>query len=447
MTETFTDIAAMRHEAADIFHAGLKAVDPVESIRRTCRLNGTRLHIQDRVYDLTRFNNVYVIGAGKASAAMASAMEDLLGNRISGGHINVKYGHDTHLQRIDQAQAGHPIPDQAGVNGAQAIRRMAEHAGAGDLVICLISGGGSALLPCPAQGLTLAHKQETIRLLLACGATIHEINTIRKHTSGIKGGHLARACYPATVVSLILSDVVGDDLDIIASGPTVPDPGTFQDCLDILARHGLEPALPPAVTRRLRKGAAGEIPETPKPGDAAFRDLQNAIIGNNYQALEAAAHHAVSLGYLPLVLSSMFEGETRDAAFFHACIIKEIIKSGHPAAPPVCLLSGGETTVTLKGDGLGGRNLEFALASVLHLEGLENVVLLSAGTDGTDGPTDAAGALVDSRTPARAKTGRLDARDYLERNDSYRFFQQLDDLFITGPTRTNVMDMRIILVR
>lgn len=447
MSDLARDTAAMRRDAADIFRAALQAVDPAGAVKRTCRVDGMHLHVQDRVYDLARFEHVIVIGAGKAAAAMASALEDLLGNRISSGLVTVKYGHGVDLERIDLVEAGHPVPDQAGVRGARAILRLAEGATAGDLVICLISGGGSALLPCPARGLGLMHKQETIRTLLACGATIHEINTIRKHMSDIKGGLLARACHPATVISLILSDVVGDDLDIIASGPTVPDPGTFQDCLDIVARYDLGSSLSPEVIRHLRNGAAGKTAETPKPGDSAFGDLQNVIVGNNYQALRAAAHRALSLGYSPLILSSMFQGETRDAAFFHACIIKEIIRSGHPAPPPVCVLSGGETTVTLQGNGLGGRNLEFALASVPHLEGLEQVVLLSAGTDGNDGPTDAAGAIVDTGTAARAKSRNLDIQDHLDRNDSYHFFQLTEDLFITGPTRTNVMDVRIFLVR
>jgi glycerate 2-kinase len=440
------NLSRMRQDALDIFYAGLKAADPVVCLERSCSLDGDVLTIKEKRYDLAQFRHIYVIGAGKASAAMASAVENILGSRISRGIINVKYGHVTNLEHIDLMEAGHPIPDRNGATGAEAILQLAEDAGIEDLVICLISGGGSALLPSPAKGLRLNDKQETIRLLLSCGATIQEINTIRKHTSGIKGGRLARACYPASVVSLILSDVVGDDLDAIASGPTVPDPGTFQDCMDIVAKYQLADSLPQSLMLHLRGGFDGKIEETPKPDNIAFKNVHNVIIGNNFQTLEAAARHAENLGYHSLILSSLFEGETRDVAFFHAAIIKEIIKSNHPVDSPACVLSGGETTVTLSGDGLGGRNQEFALASALSLKGFNNYVLLSTGTDGTDGPTDAAGAIVDSETLHRAGANRLDANDHLKRNDSYSFFKSLGDHLITGPTRTNVMDLRIFLV-
>lgn len=436
----------MRQDAIDIFYAGLQAVDPIDSIKRTCSLNGTIFSIKDMQYDLANYRHIYIIGAGKASAAMASAIEDILRERISRGIINVKYGHLTNLEHIELVEAGHPVPDENGLRGTEAILNLAETAGKDDMVICLISGGGSALSPAPAKGLTLTDKQETIRHLLSCGATIHEINTIRKHISRIKGGRLARACYPATVVSLILSDVVGDDLDIIASGPTVPDPGSFQDCMDIVAKYELVSVLPNPVMHHIQNGIEGKLAATPKPGAIEFQNVQNVIIGNNFQTLEAAARHAEQLGYNTLILSSMFEGETKDVAFFHASIIKEIVKSNHPVASPACILSGGETTVTLSGNGLGGRNQEFALASVLYLEGIDNFVLLSAGTDGTDGPTDAAGAIIDDETLDRAKTNRIEPREYLIQNDSYHFFQRLGDLFITGPTQTNVMDLRVILV-
>jgi len=440
------DFKRMRQDAVDIFYAGLQAVDPVAAIQRTCRIDGQVFVMKDKRYDLSQYRHVYVIGAGKASAAMASALEDMLGDIITQGLINVKYGHVRDLEQVELVEAGHPVPDENGLNGADAMLRLAEKAQKDDLVICLISGGASALLPSPAAGLTLADKQETIRVLLACGAPIHDINTIRKHISRIKGGRLGLACHPATVVALILSDVVGDDLDIIASGPTVPDPGTFQQCMDIVSKYALENLLPKPVMRHLQNGADGNVAETPKPGDVVFKNVRNILIGNNYQALEASSRHAAALGYTPLILSSMFEGETKDLALFHAAVIKEIAASRHPVAPPACILSGGETTVTLSGKGLGGRNQEFVLASALYLEGLEKFVLLSAGTDGTDGPTDAAGALMDAATLERAKALHLNVGDYLERNDSYHFFQQLEDLFFTGPTHTNVMDLRIILI-
>lgn len=436
----------MRKEAVDIFRAGLQAVDPIAAVRRYVSVENGSLIIGGKTWNLSQVHNLMVVGAGKASGAMAAALEDILEDRITGGLVVVKYGHTVDLSHISLVEAGHPIPDENGQAGAERIRKHMTAAGKNDLVLCLISGGGSALLPSPSPGLSLADKQETIQVLLSCGATIHEINTLRKHLSQIKGGQLALSAHPAKVVSLILSDVVGDDLDIIASGPTVPDPGTFQDCMKILSKYHITEKLPEAINRHLVNGAQGNIEETPKPGHPVFDNTDHVIIGNNFQALDSARRYAESLGYNTVMLSSLLTGETRDAACFHAAIVREITQSGHPARPPACLLSGGETTVTLKGKGKGGRNQEFALASAIALEGLETVVCLSAGTDGTDGPTDAAGGIMDSTTLARAQAKGLDAAIYLADNDSYHYFQALGDLFITGPTITNVMDMRIILV-
>jgi glycerate 2-kinase len=441
-----SDLNQMRNEAIKIFHAGLEAVDPVAAVRRCVSVDHGQLTIGDKTFDLSQANDLFIVGAGKASGAMAAALEEILADRITGGLVVVKYGHAVDLSHISLVEAGHPVPDKNGQEGAERIRKHIATAGENDLVICLLSGGGSALLPSPCPGLTLADKQETIQVLLSCGATIHEINTIRKHLSRIKGGQLALSAHPARVVSLILSDVIGDDLDVIASGPTVPDPGTFQDCMDILSKYRIAEKLPKAISSHLVKGAQGKIKETPKPGHPAFDHTDHFIIGNNFQALDSARLYAESLGYNTVMLTSLLTGETRDAACFHAAIVREMIQSGHPAGPPACLLSGGETTVTLKGSGKGGRNQEFALASAIALEGLEPVVLLSAGTDGTDGPTDAAGAIMDGTTLARAEAKGLDAAVYLADNDSYHFFQTLGDLFITGPTRTNVMDVRIALV-
>lgn len=436
----------MRKDAVDIFHAGLEAVDPVAAVRRYVSLDHGQLIVGDKTYDLSQVNDLLIVGAGKASGAMAAALEEILAERITGGLVVVKYGHAVDLSHISLVEAGHPVPDKNGQEGAEKIRKHISMAGKTDLVICLMSGGGSALLPSPGSGLTLTDKQEAIRVLLSCGATIHEINTIRKHLSRIKGGQLALSAHPARVVSLILSDVVGDDLDVIASGPTVPDPSTFQDCLDILSKYRITEKLPKTINRHFVDGTQGKIKETPKPGHPAFDHADHFIIGNNFQALDAAKLYAESLGYNTVMLTSLLTGETRDAAHFQAAILREMARSGHPAAPPACLLSGGETTVTLKGKGKGGRNQEFALASALALEDIGPVVCLSAGTDGTDGPTDAAGAIVDSTTLARARTKKLNAAVYLDDNDSYHFFQLLGDLLITGPTMTNVMDLRIGLV-
>jgi hydroxypyruvate reductase len=323
---------------------------------------------------------------------------------------------------------------------------IASSAGEKDLVLCLVSGGGSALLPLPVEGVNLQEKQETTKALLACGATIHEVNAVRKHMSRVKGGGLARAMHPATLISLILSDVIGDDLDVIASGPTVPDLSSFQDCMNILNKYGIRDMIPETVLTHIQKGIEGRVPETPKSGDPVFTNTESVIIASNLACVLAAEEKAQNLGYYTLVLSTMIEGETREVAGVHIAIAKEILKTGRPVSPPACVLSGGETTVTITGRGLGGRNQEFVLAGAMALNGGEGIVVLSAGTDGTDGPTDAAGAIADGQTIQRAEGLGLKPSDFLSKNDSYHFFQKLEDLVKTGPTNTNVMDLRILLV-
>lgn len=309
-------------------------------------------------------------------------------------------------------------------------------------MLCLISGGASALLPLPADPITLDEKQETTKLLLACGANIHEFNTVRKHLSRIKGGQLARLAYPAHVLSLLLSDVIGDNLDVIGSGPTAPDASTFAQARAILEKYAIFERAPAPVRERLERGACGDIAETPKPGDRIFRNVRHIVTGSNRLAVDAAAAQARALGFHTLVLSTFVEGETREIARMHAAIAKEIVHTGRPLKPPACIITGGETTVTLRGDGLGGRNQEFVLSAAMDIAALENVVVLSAGTDGSDGPTDAAGAIADGRTVSRDPR----APEYLARNDSYHYFEALGDLIVTGPTNTNVMDVRLILV-
>ena len=421
----------LRKQALAIFRAALQAADPVDAVVRT---------LQAQKFD--RYRNIYVLGAGKAGASMAKAAERVLGRRIARGLINVKDGYVEKLRRIELNECGHPIPDARGVEGARRIAEIAEQAGADDLVLFLVSGGASALMPLPAAPVTLEEKQATTKLLLACGADIHEMNALRKHISLIKGGQLARLAHPATVLALLLSDVIGDNLDVIGSGPTAPDASTFGRVKEILDKYALWDRVPASVRGRIEAGLAGRIPETPKPDDPAFARTRNLVVGSNDIAVRAAAAKARALGFHTMVLSTFVEGETRDVARVHAAIAREIVKSGRPLRPPACIITGGETTVTLRGGGLGGRNQEFVLAAAIDIAGLPNVVVLSGGTDGSDGPTDAAGAIADGGTLARLDS----ARQYLANNDSYRYFEQLGDLIKTGPTNTNVMDVRLIMV-
>ena len=441
-----TQLLDKRRDAVAIFQAGLQAVAPGAAIKKYCRLEEGVLLVDGCRYELALFTRVIVVGAGKAGASMAQAIEEILGEHLSEGIISVKYGQLERLQKITIHEAGHPVPDENGALAARAIYDLVSSADEQTLVICLISGGGSSLLPLPVPGITLWDKQETTRVLLACGATIHEVNAIRKHLSVIKGGGLARAVYPATLVTLILSDVVGDNLDSIASGPCVPDSTTFVDCQVIFKKYGIERQVPTGVLQHVASGVAGTVPETPKAGQDFFAKTRNVIIGSNFNALLKAREKAEQLGYNTLLLSSQLEGETRQVAALHMAIAREIRLHDHPVAKPACLLSGGETTVTVKGSGKGGRNQEFALAAALAIQGMDTIVVLSAGTDGSDGPTDAAGAFADNATLLRAARHQLDSQEYLENNDSYNFFATLGDLYKTGPTQTNVMDVRIILV-
>ena len=436
----------LRAHAQDIFAAGLKAADPFDAIKQNVRLDNDDLQVAEQRYRLPNIQKFLVAGCGKAAARMARAIEDLLGDRISGGIVIVKYGHGLPLDKIRVIEAGHPIPDKAGLDGASQIMDYVRPAGAADLVIFLISGGGSALFPCPADGLTLAEKQLTTQNLLDSGATIQEVNAVRKHISKSKGGRFAKLVAPAQLVSLILSDVVGDPLEAIASGPTVADSTTYSDCLEIIRRYNLSDRIPHAVSQLLQRGAKGEIDETPKPADSVFEKVQNIIVANNRLALEAAQSQAEALGYHAMTLSGCIEGESRLVASSHAALVKKIAQTNGPLRRPACVISGGETTVTVRGDGLGGRNQEFALAAAIEISGIDDVVVLSAGTDGTDGPTDAAGAIVDSSTIQRGQSKGLDAAEFLARNDSYHFLQATGDLLTTGPTFTNVMDLQVMLI-
>jgi hydroxypyruvate reductase len=436
----------LKRIATQIFRAGLSAVAPEKCVRRSLHVRSETVEVGGAAYPLDRINRLFLIGFGKASAAMAQPVEALLGNHIHDGLIITKYGHAVPLRRCRVMEAGHPVPDENGARATAALLDLVAAATPEDLIVCMVSGGGSALTPAPAPGIDLADKQATTRMLLACGADIHEINTIRKHLSRIKGGQLCRHANGAAMVSLILSDVIGDDLDIIASGATAPDRSTFSDCLTILSRHGLGERVPAAVRRHLAAGAKGRIAETPKPDDPLFGRVANHIVGSIADALDAAQREARRQGFFPLVLSSTIQGEAREVAKVLCAVAREVRCAGRPVSPPACLLCGGETTVTLKGRGKGGRNMELALAAGIELAGLARTLLLSAGTDGTDGPTDAAGAFAHAATLPRADALNCPAHRHLAENNAYPFFQALGDLLITGPTRTNVMDMQVVLI-
>jgi len=442
-SKRFTDLKRI---ASEIFSAGIKAVDPEICVRRHLRLDAGVLQIGNSSFPLDQIKRLYLIGFGKASAAMARPVEALLGDRIDGGLIVTKYGHGVPLKHCRVMEAGHPVPDENGVKATDALLDLLASANHNDLILCMISGGGSALTPAPVKGVDLTDKQEMTRLLLSCGANIHEINTIRKHLSHIKGGQLCRKANGASLVSLILSDVIGDDLDIIASGTTAPDISTFHDCLTILSRYSLLETAPDSVLRHMSEGCKGQVDETLKPGASEFDRVENHIVGGISDALNAAAKKACLLHFTPIILSSSIQGEAREVARVLSSIAREVRRFGRPVSPPGCLLSGGETTVTLSANGKGGRNMELALAAGIELADVPRTLLLSAGTDGTDGPTDAAGAFSGDATVIRANALNLSVHQHLAQHNSYPFFQQLSDLLVTGPTRTNVMDLQIILI-
>jgi len=435
-----------REIAISALNAALEAAEPEVIIKSKVKVKDRTLRIGNLSFDLDEFSNVFVVGGGKASGCMAKALEELLGDRIKEGSVNVPYDSPQyHTQRIRLQHASHPIPDASGVRGARRMLDLVSHAKESDLVICLISGGGSSLMPQPLNGVSLEDKRRVTDALLKSGATIKEINTVRKHISGLKGGWLAKKAYPATVVNLILSDVVGDPLDFIASGPTVPDTTTFQDAVEILRQYGLWGKIPATVKNVLIKGEKGLIPETPKAGDRAFEKVHNIVIGNNFTASQAAFKSLRKAGLHSVLLTSFLEGQAREVGVTLASMAKEVVASGNPVPKPAGIVAGGETTVTVVGEGKGGRNQEIALGASLKIGGMDGVVVASVSTDGVDGPTDAAGAIADGKTLLRANRSKLNPRTFLAENDSYTFFSKLGDLVFTGPTGTNVCDVTVIV--
>ena len=432
-----------QRKAADIFHAVLKAIDPYWLIKE--RID----HIRS-IYREGNYGKLYLISFGKAAYPMTKAVSDFADDLLTKGIMITKYGHVPEAgvsHKIEVFEAAHPVPDIQGVLATERVIGLLEKADSATLVVCLISGGGSALLVAPHKDISLAEKQQITQLLLKAGANIQELNTVRKHLSRIKGGRLAEIAYPARVLSLILSDVIGDPLDVIASGPTSPDQTTFQDALKVIKRYDLGDKISENARLILIRGATGEIAETPKEGNPVFAWVQNIIVGSNKKAIETAKREAEGQGYQAAVISAELQGEARDAATWLA---RKAIEARRGLAGgsqgKICLISGGETTVTVRGNGMGGRNTELSLAFAQEIKGMKGITLLSAGTDGTDGPTDAAGAIVDGGTIEKAEAAGINPEDYLKNNDSYNFFKSAGGLFITGPTGTNVMDLQIILL-
>ncbi len=434
-----------RQAAEKIFMAGVRSVLPEKLITRILRIEGQVLKAGDYEIPLEGIRDIYVIGAGKASAAMGHYVETVLGERISGGHIVVKYDHSCKLREIEVSEAGHPLPDENGFRAAVRIREIAEKAGENDLVICLISGGGSSLMADVPDGLLPEELYIINNLLIRSGAAIHEINSVRKHLSGLKGGQLARIVWPARLLTLIISDVIGDPLEVIASGPTVPDPSTFHDALRVINDYNLKPDLTAGLLKYLTDGAEGLHPETPKPGDPVFDGTVNILAGTNQIALQAAFEESRRLGYRPYIIDNALAGdvETVSESLVAAALS---FRDNKDIGKPVCLLYGGETTIRVTGRGEGGRNQHLALSAAMRLRDIPGITVLAAGTDGTDGSSVAAGAVVDSATVCDSMSKNLDPENYLSGFDSYNFFRLAGGQIVTGPTYTNVMDLVVVLI-
>ena len=439
-----------------IMEAALEAVDPEKAVLNNLRRQGSQLHISSQAYDLDGIERIILIGGGKAGAPMAKAVISTIGDRLNACLINVKAGYtlsDAEMDSLRRAsacpiefiEAGHPTPNEAGVRGALKMLALLESLSERDLVICVISGGGSALMTLPVEGISLADMQALTELLLRSGATINEMNAVRKHLSRLQGGNLARLAQPARLVALLLSDVVGNPLDVIASGPTVPDTTTFAVAWAVLEKYGLLDKTPAPILAHLQKGLSGQIADNPKPGDAMFNRVQTLVVGSNDIAAAKAVEQARAEGLNAMLLTTYLEGEAREVAKVAAALAKEMASSDRPLPKPACLVAGGETTVTIRGSGKGGRNQELALAAAITLSGWERVLLATLATDGSDGPTDGAGAIVSGATVNSARERGLDAQAYLRNNDSYSFFKATGELMVTGPTNTNVNDLLFVL--
>ncbi len=440
--------ASHREHLARIRRAALAAVEPAAAVRRFLGCDGSSVTLVGTSWHIAASRPVRLVAAGKAAVPMAEAAAAILGERLGCGVVVTRRGQageSTLPKRTRLLEAGHPVPDAEGEAAVRAVEELLSAPSADDVVLALLSGGASALLPDPAPGLALSDLSETTSLLLRSGAPIGEMNAVRKHLSRLKGGRLARLAAPARVAALLLSDVVGDRLDVIASGPTAPDPTTYADAWSVLEGRGLLALVPAAVRHHLESGLAGEVEESPKPGDPVFARVLNVVVGSCRLAAEAAVREARSLGYRPLLLSTFVEGEAREVVRVAVAMARGVLSEGHPVAPPACLVWGGETTVTVRGAGRGGRNQEQALAAALALEGVPDVTLMALATDGSDGPTDAAGGIVDGATAAAIRAGGVDPSRALAESDSYTALEAGGALLRTGPTGTNVNDLLVVL--
>ncbi len=432
-----------RKIALDIIEHGLRAVDSYNLTQKTVRITDEKLYVNNLFYDLSKMGNVYIVGAGKATLPIAQALEDILGKKIKKGIVIVKRGQGRKLKRIKVVEAGHPLPDEAGMEGAKEVVRLAKKAGKGDLVFCIITGGASALMPLPAKGISLDDKRKVTDLLLKCGAVIKEINSVRKHISAIKGGRLAMCIHPAEFINLI----VIDEVQGLPWGPTVPDTTTFKDAECVLKKYDLWRRTPISVRKHIENGLADPSLETPKPRDFEGLKFHNIILANNEMACEAMKRRAEELGFSSIVLTTVLEGESREAGVILASIANEIAKNGKPFKPPCALILGGETTVTIKGRaGIGGPSQELVLGFSLKIAGNKRIVTVSLDSDGTDGPTDAAGGIADGYTVKRAREKCIDLHRSLMKHDTYNALKKLGDLIVTGPTGTNVMDLNVIVI-
>jgi hydroxypyruvate reductase len=431
-----------------ILAAALEAVEPAHAVKQTLSREGDVLHVAGREISIAAQRKVWLIGFGKAAAPMGQAAAQILGQNLQRGLVICKTGHAApppggFYPGLEVLEASHPVPDATSLEATRRLLALLSQVQPQDLVICLVSGGGSALLTQPVPGITLADLQGLTQALLACGANITKINTLRKHLDAVKGGGLARLAAPAEMITLILSDVIGDPLDIIASGPSVPDPSTYTEALEVLTRYQLKDNISPAILAHLRRGELGYLPETPKPGEVLFEHVSNTIIGSNRLAAQAALQQAQQEGFSSQLLTTALQGEASQAGQFLAALARGLA-SGDSLPLPACLILGGETTVTLRGQGLGGRCQELALGAVASLAGLPACAVISLATDGGDGPSIAAGAVATGSSLARARALGLNPADFLARNDSYHFFQALEDLLLPGPTQTNVNDLYFV---